>query len=116
MYTTRNNNGDRSFRRGGECPVLLVIDDLGVRIKDFALDPSQDLIIFLEHHPAASPSSSAPNSGAGVCVHLRRLGAGNCDCTCTPLPLPLAVRTIDDDDGDYNSAPHCYRGTAHMYR
>ncbi|KAH9013286.1 hypothetical protein EDB84DRAFT_1533314 [Lactarius hengduanensis] len=98
------------------CPVLLVIDDLGVRIKNFGLDPSQDLIVFLEYHPAASASSSAPNSGAGVCVHLRRLSASDCDCTCTPLLLPLAVCTIDDDDGVHNSTPHCHRGTAHVYR
>ncbi|KAH8991386.1 hypothetical protein EDB86DRAFT_1599046 [Lactarius hatsudake] len=54
----------------------LVVDDLGVRVKDFTLDPSQDLIVFLEHRPAASASSSTPNSGAGVCVHLRKLSAG----------------------------------------
>ncbi|KAH9024628.1 hypothetical protein EDB85DRAFT_2150360 [Lactarius pseudohatsudake] len=44
--------------------------------QDFALDPSQDLIVFLEHRPVASASSSAPNFGAGVCVHLRKLSAG----------------------------------------
>ncbi|KAH8985235.1 hypothetical protein EDB86DRAFT_3246446 [Lactarius hatsudake] len=54
----------------------LIVDDLSLRIKDFALDPSQDLIVFLEHRPAASASSSAPNSSAGVCVHLRKLSAG----------------------------------------
>jgi hypothetical protein len=50
----------------------LVVDDLGVRIKDFALDPSQDLIVLLEHRPVPRSSSMA---GADICVHLRKLSA-----------------------------------------
>ncbi|KAI0272082.1 hypothetical protein BGY98DRAFT_168578 [Russula aff. rugulosa BPL654] len=49
-----------------------VVDDLGVRVKDFALDPSQDLIVLLEHRPAPGRSSMA---GADICVHLRKLSA-----------------------------------------
>ena len=49
-----------------------VVDDLGVRIKDFALDPSQDLLVLLEHRPAPGSSSMA---GADICVHLRKLSA-----------------------------------------
>jgi hypothetical protein len=30
----------------------LVVDDLGVRIKDFALDPPQDLVVLLEYRRA----------------------------------------------------------------
>jgi hypothetical protein len=65
----------------------LVVDDLGVRIKDFALDPAQDLIVLLEHRPPTGPiatsssSSSYPDgvgvgAGADIRVHLRRLSAG----------------------------------------
>ncbi|KAH8985219.1 hypothetical protein EDB86DRAFT_3083757 [Lactarius hatsudake] len=56
----------------------LVVDDLGVRIKDFALDPAQDLIVLLEHRPAAGPSAntSAATAGADIRVHLRKLSAG----------------------------------------
>jgi hypothetical protein len=36
----------------------LVADDLGVRIKDFALDPAQDFIVLLEHRPAVDPIAS----------------------------------------------------------
>ncbi|KAF8261985.1 hypothetical protein EI94DRAFT_1809525 [Lactarius quietus] len=56
----------------------LVVDDLGVRIKDFALDPAQDLIVLLEHRPAAGPTAntSANTAGADIRVHLRKLGAG----------------------------------------
>ena len=60
----------------------LVVDDLGVRIKDFALDPAQDLIVLVEHHPpvvGSIPSSTgAPDAAAGadIRVHLRRLSAG----------------------------------------
>lgn len=50
------------MRREGE--KRFVLDDLGVRIKDFALDPSQDFIVLLEHCPAP-----------GSCVHLRKLCA-----------------------------------------
>jgi hypothetical protein len=57
-----NGRGERRF----------VVDDLGVRIKDFALDPSQDLIVLLEHRPAPGSSSMA---GADIFVHLRKLGA-----------------------------------------
>ena len=57
-----NGRGERRF----------VVDDLGVRIKDFALDPSQDLIVLLEHRPAPKSSSMA---GADICVHLRKLSA-----------------------------------------
>ncbi|KAH9031031.1 hypothetical protein EDB85DRAFT_2146374 [Lactarius pseudohatsudake] len=76
----------------------LVIDDLGVRIKDFALDPSQDLIVFLKHRPAASASSSVPNSGAGVCVHLRKLSAG----AVAPHP---AAKVVEDIVGVYFRMP-----------
>jgi len=73
----------------------LVVDDLGVRIKDFALDPAQDLIVLLEHRPPAGPLATSSSSysypdpddpdtgaaaGAGAAadirVHLRRLSAG----------------------------------------
>ncbi|KAN0133523.1 hypothetical protein V8E53_008691 [Lactarius tabidus] len=56
----------------------LVVDDLGVRIKDFALDPAQDLIVLLEHRPAAGPTAntSAATAGADIRVHLRKLSAG----------------------------------------
>jgi len=63
----------------------LIVDDLGVRIKDFALDPAQDLIVLLEHCPPEGPiatsstTSSAypdPRTGADIRVHLRRLSAG----------------------------------------
>ncbi|KAH9167303.1 peptide N-acetyl-beta-D-glucosaminyl asparaginase amidase A-domain-containing protein [Lactarius sanguifluus] len=104
-----------AFRRGGACLVLLVIDDLGVRIKDFALDPFQDLIVFLEHHPAASPSSSAPNSGAGVCVHLRRLSAVTLEVTifsgssrfppAQRADLIVPLTTLANDTGDEASVP-----------
>jgi hypothetical protein len=49
-----------------------VVNDLGVRIKDFALDPSQDLIVLLEHRPAPWSSSMA---GVDICVHVRKLSA-----------------------------------------
>ncbi|KAH9024633.1 hypothetical protein EDB85DRAFT_1894251 [Lactarius pseudohatsudake] len=81
----------------------LVIDDLGVRIKEFALDPSQDLIVFLEHRPAASASSSAPNSGAGVCVHLRKLSAGAV-ARLAPHPaakVPCCAAVVEDIVGVY---------------
>ena len=61
-----NNNGEGRAR-------LFGVDDLGVRIKDFALDPSQDLIVLLEHRPAVTPGRSA---SADICVHLRRLSSG----------------------------------------
>ena len=56
----------------------LVVDDLGVRIKDFALDPAQDLIVLLEHRPATGPSAntSAATTGADIRVHLRKLSTG----------------------------------------
>ena len=56
----------------------LVVDDIDVRIKDFALDPAHDLIVLLEHRPAAGPSanSSAATAGADICVHLRKLSPG----------------------------------------
>ena len=59
----------------------LVVDDLGVRIKDFALDPAQDLIVLLEHCAPAGPiagSTRSPDAatGADIRVHLRRLSAG----------------------------------------
>ena len=63
----------------------LIVDDLGVRIKDFALDPAQDLIVLLEHRPPTGPiatssttSSAYPDMGTGadIRVHLRRLSAG----------------------------------------
>ncbi|KAH9172424.1 hypothetical protein EDB89DRAFT_1965167 [Lactarius sanguifluus] len=56
----------------------LVVHDLGVRIKDFALDPAQDLIVLLEHRPAVGPSAntSAATAGADIRVHLRKLSAG----------------------------------------
>ncbi|KAH9981649.1 hypothetical protein BJV74DRAFT_887389 [Russula compacta] len=55
----------------------LVVDDLGVRIKDFALDPAQDLIVLLEHRPAVGPiASTSPTVGADIRVHLRKLSAG----------------------------------------
>lgn len=56
----------------------LVVDDLGVRVKDFALDPAQDLIVLLEHRPAAGPSAntSAATAGADIRVHLRKLSGG----------------------------------------
>jgi hypothetical protein len=56
----------------GRAERRFVVDDLGVRIKDFALDPSQDLIALLEHRPAPGSSSMA---GADICVHLRKLSA-----------------------------------------
>ncbi|KAH9031028.1 hypothetical protein EDB85DRAFT_2146371 [Lactarius pseudohatsudake] len=94
----------------------LVIDDLGVRIKDFALDPSQDLIAFLEHCPAASASSSAPNSGAGVCVHLRKLSAGavvphpavKVPVLCSRAPGPVhgcMIQVVEDIVGVYFRMP-----------
>ena len=45
---------------------------LGVRIKDFVLDPSQDLVVLLEHRPAPGSRSMA---GADICIHLRKLSA-----------------------------------------
>ena len=56
----------------------LVVDDLGVRIKDFALDPAQDLIVLLEHRPATGPSAntSAATAGTDIRVHLRKLSTG----------------------------------------
>jgi hypothetical protein len=57
----------------------LVVDDLGVRIKDFALDPAQDLIVLLEHRPAVGPlasSTGSPDAAADIRVHLRKLSAG----------------------------------------
>ncbi|KAI9453366.1 hypothetical protein F5148DRAFT_1151976 [Russula earlei] len=56
----------------------LVVDDLGVRIKDFALDPAQDLIVLLEHRPAVGPIASTSSSAAAadIRVHLRKLSAG----------------------------------------
>ena len=59
----------------------LVVDDLGVRIKDFALDTAQDLIALLEHGPPVDPIASSTRSpdaaaGADIRVHLRKLSAG----------------------------------------
>ncbi|KAI9450176.1 hypothetical protein F5148DRAFT_610129 [Russula earlei] len=57
----------------------LVVDDLGVRIKDFALDPAQDLIVLLEHRPAVGPivsTSSSSAAAADIRVHLRKLSPG----------------------------------------
>ncbi|KAH9051375.1 hypothetical protein EDB83DRAFT_2226136 [Lactarius deliciosus] len=90
----------------------LVVDDLGVHVKDFALDPSQDLIVFLEHRPAASASSSATNSGAGVCVHLRKLSAGavaphpaaKVPVLCSRAPGPVhgcMIQVVEDIVGVY---------------
>ena len=65
------------------------MDDPGVRIKDFALDPAQDLTLFLEHRPPTGPnatsSTSSPDAAAGadIRVHLR-LSAG------TVAPHPAA--------------------------
>ena len=56
----------------------IVADNLGVRIKDFALDLAQDLIV-LKHYPAAAPwasaNTSAATAGADIRVHLRKLSA-----------------------------------------
>ncbi|KAI9446939.1 hypothetical protein F5148DRAFT_746642 [Russula earlei] len=56
----------------------LVVDDLGVRTKDFALDPAQELIVLLEHRPAVGPIASTSTSAAAadIRVHLRKLSAG----------------------------------------
>jgi hypothetical protein len=55
----------------------LVVDDLGVRIKDFALDPSQDLVVLLEHRPVAGSGSGNPSTAVtDICVHIRKLSAG----------------------------------------
>lgn len=45
-----------------------VVDDLGMRIEDFTLDPSQDLIVPLEYRPAPGSSFMAATD---ICVHLR---------------------------------------------
>ena len=70
------------------------MDDPGVRIKDFALDPAQDLTVFLEHRPPTGPdatsSTSSPDAAAGadIRVHLRRLSAG------TVAPHPAAGNPV----------------------
>ncbi|KAI0263627.1 hypothetical protein BC834DRAFT_304707 [Gloeopeniophorella convolvens] len=81
----------------GMAPRRLVVDDLGVRIKDFALDPAQDLIVLLEHQGGLGPfpalsASGAP--GAEVRVHLRRLGGrlgdGGAEGLAARAPHPRA--------------------------
>jgi hypothetical protein len=54
----------------------LVVDDLGVRIKDFALDPSQDLIVLLEHRPVPGSTGNPSTAITDICVHLRKLSTG----------------------------------------
>ncbi|KAH9961881.1 hypothetical protein BC827DRAFT_1383685 [Russula dissimulans] len=68
----------------------LVVDDLGVRIKDFALDPTQDLIVLLEHRPAVDPITSTSSSAAAadIRVHLRKLSGG------VVAPHPAAKASI----------------------
>ena len=71
----------------------LVVEDLGVRIKDFALDPAQDLIVLLEHRPpvisiASSTGSPDAAAGADIRVHLRRLSAG------AVVPHPAASNPV----------------------
>ena len=94
----------------------LVVDDLGVRIKDFALDPSQDLIVLLEHRPAAGPSvnTSAATAGADIRVHLRKLSTGAvtttpgegartvppCAWPCAPCLHELEVHLVVHADDD----------------
>jgi hypothetical protein len=57
----------------------LVVDDLGLRVKDFALDPAQDLIVLLGNRRPAGPITASGSSfpeaaaGANICVHLQRL-------------------------------------------
>src|SRR6266702_445341 len=58
----------------------LVVDNLGMHINDFTLDPTQDLIILLEHQPVAGPApvqapppqarTSMSTSGCSLCVCL----------------------------------------------
>ena len=58
----------------------LVVNDLGMRINDFTLDPTQDLIVLLEHQPVAGPApvqapplqaqTSASTSGCSLCICL----------------------------------------------
>ena len=71
----------------------LIVDDLGVRIRDFALDPAQDLIVLFEHRPPTGPiasSTSSPDAAAGadIRVHLRRLSAG------AVAPHPAASNSV----------------------
>jgi hypothetical protein len=67
----------------------LVVNDLGVRIKDFVLDLARDLIVPLERRstlggPVVSGSAAAgsPDAAADIRVHLRRLSRG----AIVPLP------------------------------
>jgi hypothetical protein len=55
------------------------------KTKNFVLDPSQDLIMLLEHRPAPESSSMA---GADICVHLRKLS------TVVVSPHPAAKNAM----------------------
>jgi hypothetical protein len=51
----------------------LIVDDLDVRIKDFALDPVQYLIVLCEHHPpvrspAAGTSQTLRPALTSACI------------------------------------------------
>ena len=77
----------------GRAERRFVVDDLGVRIKDFALDPSQDLIVLLEHRPASPAPGSSFMAGADICVHLRKLSAVDAPHPAAKTPM-LCRRAI----------------------
>ena len=79
----------------------LVVDYLGVRIRDFALDTTQDLIVLLEHRLAAGPSTntSGATANADIRALLRKLSAG----AVAPHPAAkvsvLRPRALGPEDG-----------------
>ncbi|KAH9018318.1 hypothetical protein EDB84DRAFT_1626704 [Lactarius hengduanensis] len=77
----------------------LVIDDLGVRIKDFALDPSQDLIVFLEH-PSSTVLLPVPLGAGAVAPH----PAAKVPVLCRRSPGPVhgcMIQVVEDIVGVY---------------
>jgi len=59
----------------------LIVDDLGVRINDFTLDPMQDLIVLLEHQPVAGP---APVQAPPPQARTSASTLGHSSCVCLP--------------------------------
>jgi hypothetical protein len=47
----------------------LVLDGIGVRIKGFALDSAQNLIVILKHHPPVGPITSLDAVAGAVAPH-----------------------------------------------
>ena len=93
------------------------MDDLGLRIKSFALNPAKDLIVLLEHRPpigpiAASASSSPdPAAGANIRVHLQRLRV--CQRAASAVRGHM-IQIVEDVTGNVISEPSSPKRPAHV--